>query len=235
MTHTQFGGVSRRNVITCLACSSLLTACSSQNISSLSNIYKAANYAITSRPEVDITREDINNIPYASCYARIGDNPRALVILAKIIKNDLYWVTANRETFVTRKGRLVKTHGLQSDLTSSRWNNALADIGNFVVGSTNRESQEYGRTIDIKSDNIYGIYIRSHLLRQNDAVSLEIEDLVFDTTLVIETNIASTLRWEFSNYFWVDNQTGFIWKSIQHFAPSAGPLIQTILKPAKMG
>ena len=68
------------------------------------------------QPEITITREQVNHIPYASIYAKIEGQGDALVVLAFVEGADLRWVSAERQTLVTRSGRLIETSGLKENI-----------------------------------------------------------------------------------------------------------------------
>ena len=55
---------------------------------------------------------------------------------------------------------------------------------------------------------------------------------VDDTLAVVERNRARVVRWNFENRYWLDFQTGFAWKSVQHFVPGVNPIDIEITKPA---
>ena len=62
--------------------------------------------------------------------------------------------------------------------------------------------------------------------------TIGILDKNHDTLVVRERNQAKTFRWSFDNMYWLDFQTGFVWKSVQHFEPSNPPVVIQITKPA---
>ncbi|MZI96032.1 YjbF family lipoprotein [Vibrio sp. CAIM 722] len=74
--------------------------------------------AIIGPEETNITQEMVDNIPYASMYTRLGDNPQALLVLGWVENNTyparLKWVAASKEMIVTEAGRIVKTVNLSN-------------------------------------------------------------------------------------------------------------------------
>ena len=89
------------------------------------------------------------------------------------------------------------------------------------------------RTVDLQDPaRVYGVPITSTfevLARE----TIEILDRPRDTLAVRESNTAGTIRWSFENRYWFDFESGFLWKSVQHFARNVAPLEMEILKPAR--
>lgn len=48
--------------------------------------------------------------------------------------------------------------------------------------------------------------------------------------MVRERNDARSLRWSFDNEYWLDFQSGYVWRSIQHFSPDSDPIAIEVFK-----
>ena len=55
----------------------------------------------------------------ASAYLKVGDAPRAFVVLGFADATSLKWFTADRNMIITRNGRVIKTLGFGNDFSSS--------------------------------------------------------------------------------------------------------------------
>ena len=55
-----------------------------------------------------------------------------------------------------------------------------------------------------------------------------------DVILVRESNVMTPEGWSFENLFWVDPQTGFVWRSVQHIAPGVAPIEIDVLRPPRV-
>ncbi len=70
--------------------------------------------------DVEMTSEEINAVPYASAYLKLGNQKQVFVVLAFAERNplngkiQLKWVSADKAMIVTENGHIVKTIGLQS-------------------------------------------------------------------------------------------------------------------------
>lgn len=74
---------------------------------------------------VQLTDEDIQNMPYASQYMTLNNGPQLFVVLAFSENGQQKWVTQDRATIVTQHGRVVKTLSLADNLIDI--NNLAAD------------------------------------------------------------------------------------------------------------
>ena len=63
-----------------------------------------------------ITRELVDNIPYASMTLKIGKGPKGLMILESVMNEEYTWISADSIYLVIENGRIVKTEGLENDL-----------------------------------------------------------------------------------------------------------------------
>ncbi len=60
-------------------------------------------------PGVQLTDDDIQNMPYASQYMQLNGGPQLFMVLAFSENGQQKWVTQDGATIVTQHGRLVKT------------------------------------------------------------------------------------------------------------------------------
>jgi hypothetical protein len=159
--------------------------------------------------------------------AKIGNRPRALMVLGRVDQKELSWFSANRVVFVTREGRLIRTAGLAANLKHTQL------IDKDYLKTLNDEQHPTGavrRLVDLGPPDRYGILITSSLESLGPS-PIEISELQFETELFRETNRARDLDWSFENLFWVDPGNGLIWKSTQYIHPDIPPLELELLKP----
>ncbi len=176
-----------------------------------------------------LTRERIDKIPYASLAVKIGRQPRALVVLSRYDQRNLHWLSTDRAALVTNGGRLVKTAGFSANLTTT----TVYAPDPVRQGALHEIADGYRLTrgVDLQPEDRVGVLIDS-VFRVAGRESIEIAGLKFDTVRITETNIARGLDWGFVNTYWADAQSGFVWRSVQHFAPGLPPAEIEVLKPA---
>jgi hypothetical protein len=129
----------------------------------------------------------------------------------------------------TRKGRIVKSAGLPETLA----NTIFVGPDPIITRGANQWDAPVParRFVDIEPGAHYGITIASTIERIG-VEEIEILGRRHQTILLRERAYAAHLDWSFENYFWLDMETGFVWKSIQHVTPSLPPIEIETLKPA---
>lgn len=177
--------------------------------------------------DLDLTRADIDRIPYASIAVRMGDGPQALLILGRYDGEELNWISAKREVIVTRRGRVVKTYGLPTDVKETVF------LTPDPVGRANGgvAEAECLRTLDLDPSRQDGILVRSRFAAIGSE-AIEIFGERVDTALWQEQGGAPELQWSFTNRYWVDPHSGYVWKSRQSVAPALPPLDITVTRRA---
>ncbi len=193
------------------------------------SLYRNLEQAFSHPLPLPLTREDVNRLPYATILVRHGKRQENMLVLGRYDGPDLHWVSTDWAVLVTRGGRLVRTVGFPQDLMGTRFlgTDPLArlpsDRTDLLVRAT--------RIIDLRPPHLYGQMVGSTLSFLGHE-RIEIKELVFETAVYAEDNIARDLDWAFRNLFWSDVKTGFVWKSIQYFSPNHSSVEITVLKPA---
>ncbi len=181
------------------------------------------------RPEDWLTRERINKIPYASLAVKIGRQPRVLLVLSRYDGKNLHWLSADQAALITRGGRVVKTAGLPIDLKTT----ILYNPDPVRQDTLHKISDGYRltRSVDLQPGNRAVVLVDS-TFKVAGRETVEIVELTFETIRIEETGRARDFGWRFVNTYWVDPESGFVWKSIQNFAPGLPPALIEVLTPA---
>jgi len=206
-----------------------LTSCaslSSEKVApSFTYAYESMKHALFGYPDLNITREIVKNIPYASALLKIGKGSQGLVILERVDNNNYAWVSKDNVYIVTRDGRIVRSLGLLNNLTKiTSINQSFEDL----ITKPNPVTEYYS----------YYSFEKPLLLNLKVNVSItnkgvqEIEILGKRMKLIlIEENITSELiGWKEKNKFWVDPNDYFVWKSIQNISPKLPKFIVEVTK-----
>lgn len=150
-----------------------------------------------------------------------------MLALARYDGKDLHWFSKDAALFVTRGSRVIRTSGLPENLlgTDVGDNDPVQTGLHRLTGPTS-----FTRWIDTDFENRYQMKITSkfELIRRERITILDRE---YDTIYGRELNHAPDIGWKFTNKYWVDEKTGFVWKSRQYIARSFGPLEFEVLKP----
>ena len=177
--------------------------------------------------DVEMTTEEINAVPYASAYLKLGNQKQVFVVLAFAERNplsgkkQLKWVSADKAMLVTENGHIVKTIGLQSgDLAG-----VYGDVPDFSLDST---SVNYALSYDWATQYRYGFpanVTRSYL--GQETLTTPISSTI--TNVYREVVVFISLSRAVENYYWV-NEQGQVVKTLQHLGPNMIPVELTILK-----
>ena len=174
--------------------------------------YKTIKGFIVVYPDNVVSRQLVNNIPYASMSLKIGKGPKGLIILESINEEELTWITADPIYLVVKNGRIIKTEGLENDLSET------------IYPKTNFK-QIFAE--DIKNLTAYYSYKNPSLFNLEVVLYYSIDSpeevIILDETRELSkvTEIVRNdfLGWKFSNFYWVDKDF-FVWKSEQIINPT---------------
>lgn len=235
-----------------LAACSLTLMCTSCT-AVFSDVYATWEYATEQRADASLSGADIDQFPYTAVYMRRGDNPRALVVLGYIDGpqglRDLSWITADKETVVTRGGRVIRTSGLEPELVAlthqevdplSCLQNRMQQQGFAAAFSASSGGAE---AFQCAAEGVYTLELTSQ--GTPSAVTVESEftvgnsfslELPFGTVEVVKVTETLTIgesrgqaSYTAQNYYWLE-QDGHVVKSEQHFAPGEAPIEITQVK-----
>ncbi|MCW8332804.1 YjbF family lipoprotein [Vibrio paucivorans] len=209
----------------------LLTGCS-QKFQGLNATIEEALYGFD---DVALTKEQVQNIPYASMYVRINDGPRIFMVLAFAEKNPatgaerLKWLSADSAMIVTENGRIVKTLNLEEANIagiSVAKENAIGDNLPLPLVSSVTNWQA---TYDWQPNYRFGNHtmITSAKVREEKLNSLLWSR---DTSLIEEHIVFSNSKSSMANQYWVDN-SGNVVKSDQWLIPEQLSISYEVLKP----
>jgi hypothetical protein len=207
----------------------LLSGCSATS----SDTYATLRYAIFGVDDVEVTTEKVRELPYASAYLRVGDNPQALVVLAFADPDgSLSWVSSDNKLFVTKSGRLYKTVGLENDLylVASSWPDPLQKMANAPDEVFNPDTMRWQYNAEWEKDYVSGYNMQAKFISAVPE-KLLILDKLHDVMLVDELVSFGLSQNSWHNYYWFERSTGRILKSQQQLGPDLPVIEMTILKP----
>ena len=193
-----------------------------------SQFYKMMGQSLSaSFGKVRVTRDQAAAIPYASMgYALDGGN-QIMLVLATDSGGEMLWTSAAHVVIVTRQGRIVRTVGLGQDLSSltARNNGALPAPSAAIQAPFTTTRLE-----DFPEQGLYGISVscRAHLVGRQ---SIKILGQSVATFRVDEACRSDRPEWSFTDSFWVDNNSGMVWRSSQHVHPKGGLVETEIFRP----
>jgi len=193
-----------------------------------SQFYKLMRQSVSaSFGNVRVTREQAAAVPYASMgYALDGGN-QIMLVLATDSGGEMLWTSAAHVVIVTRQGRIVRTVGLGHDLSGLTTRNS----GTLPAPSAAIQAPFTStRLEDFPELGLYGISVscRAHLVGRQ---SIKVLGQAIATFRIDEACQSGKLEWSFTDSFWVDSDSGLVWRSRQHVHPKGGLVETEIFRP----
>ena len=190
--------------------------------------YEAIKDALIGYPDLSITREIVENIPYASALLKIGKGSQGLIILESIENKNYLWVSRDNVYIVTKDGRIERSLGLINNL------NKITSINQSFKDLLTKPNPvtEYYSYYSFEDPVLFDLKVSITII--NKGIQ-EVEILGERKKLIlIEESISSELiGWKEKNKFWVDPNNYFVWKSEQNISPKLPKFIfQVTKKPA---
>jgi hypothetical protein len=172
----------------------------------------------------DISRDQAGSVPYASIGLKLGSSSEALLVLATTTGDTENWQSGIDLAISTRQGRIVHTAGFEHNLDGFQ--------GPFPDSPTAASGQNgsYYFLYDMKDMGKYGVIVRcsQHLVGTE---KIQIIGVSHDTRHIVEDCSSKDLDWNFTNEFWQDSATGYVWKSVQNARPDIDKLTVETLRP----
>jgi hypothetical protein len=174
-----------------------------------SEAFRTINNAVFGYKDTQITKEIIDNIPYASSLLKIGKGPQGLLILESLSGNKETWISADEVYLVIQNGRIIKTAGLNNNLID--FISPVKDFNGLDQDQVNRYfysyDQPYLRNLEVSAE-----------LKIKTKEPVELLNKTLNLLLIEEEITNDYLGWNYTNRFWVDDQ-GEVIKSIQYISP----------------
>lgn len=212
-----------RSILTCTCVAGLLSGCQIfPDNTDAGQIGKIITLAFSAPPKVTLAEAEA--IPYASVGIQIDDGAQDILILATDNAGQQLWTSASRIAIITLKGHILKTAGLPKNL-SATYSTSAEDAGRHP-GIT--------RMIDLPDMRLYGIGI----FCVDQKIGVETITLLGKPIQTVRSeerchSDKDKLKWEFTNLFWRDPDSGFVWRSEQHIHPMLGTITLETLRPSE--
>ena len=207
-----------------------LASCSSSNSgnTNYTQFYQLMRQSLSaSFGKIRVTRDQAASVAYASMgYSMDGGN-QGMLILATDSGDELLWTSSAHVVIVTRQGRIVRTLGLDHDLSGlTTRNNAPPTPPAAAIQAPFAST----RLQDFPELGLYGIEVscRAHMVGRQ---SITILGQTVPTVRVDETCRSNQPDWSFTDNFWVDGDNGLVWRSRQHVNPKGGTVETEIFRP----
>jgi hypothetical protein len=176
---------------------------------------------------VRVTREQAAAIPYATIGYSLDGGNQAMLILGTDNGGQLLWTSPAHVVIVTRDGRIIRTLGLGHDLSGLTTRDTgppppLAAAIKAPFASTRLE--------DFPELGLYGTIVscRAQMIGRQ---TIKILGQAIPTVRIDEACQSRQPDWSFVDTYWVDGDSGLVWRSRQHVHPKGGTVEIEILRP----
>lgn len=179
-------------------------------------------------PTPELTRAQLAQVPFATIAISVPDQPRSFVAAVANNQGFVTYQDQARRTVVFEGGLLVATGGLGYNLSAIKHQSDDPVAAQTPVsGWPERIVRNY--QFALKSAANFEITVwcsYTPVVRER----IEIVELFFDT-IRIEERCQNGKR-TFTNTYWAEEDTGFIWKSVQWIGPrQPDPFTIEIIRP----
>jgi len=177
-------------------------------------------------PGVQLTDEDIRNMPYASQYMQLNNGPQLFVVLAFAENGQQKWVTQDQAVIVTQNYRIVKTH-LGTDNLLDVTNLAadpLAKPNQIIDGTSWTRMMGWTEYKQVRYATARSVFHWNG----TDTVQLGSDE----TRVRVLDEEVTTDQKSWRNRYWVD-EDGVIRQSEQYLGADWFPVKTTLIKAGK--
>lgn len=185
----------------------------------------------------EISPETVSQIPYASMYAKMGDNPQALLILGWADSSSyatprFKWLSADKEMIVTEGGRIIKTVALKNGNLVRAYSDSPDPLMLGLLSSTTPKKWNFtldwqpGYHIGYKASSVFNVGKPEMVSLPNQKRSL---------IHVTERVEISSLSVSYNNEYWLDPTHGQVVASEQYLFPGSEKVKLSVAKPYVSG
>ena len=177
-------------------------------------------------PGVQLTDDELQNMPYASQYMQLNDGPQLFVVLAFDENGQQKWVTQDQATIVTQHGRIVKT--LLGGDNLLEVNNIAADP--LIKPNQITDGARWTRTMGWTEHKQVRYATAKSTFRWDGSDTLTMAGTQTAVRILEEDVNTPEAHWR--NRYWVDSD-GQIRQSEQYLGAGTFPVKTTLIKAAK--
>lgn len=177
---------------------------------------RTLEYAFTDNEDVVLSDQELQEFPYTALYVNQEGSPQSLVVLGYIDGEDdaanYSWVSADNETLVTRRGRVVRTLDLHNNLLAT--SDLASDPLRCIVTRPDECLRTWQRDLDFEVDGRRFTRQASSVFKVEGETTLQLPAGEAEVTHVREIVDIALSDASFENEFWIE-EDGHVVKSRQ--------------------
>jgi len=174
------------------------------------------------------SRNQAEHFPYSALQVDVNDDSSVIMVMGHILEKQQKWYSKDGYGFTTQGFRIVQCYVFDADISLIQkdpvWQ--MIDLTNVAYN----QSVLVPITIDFLSRKRFGVHALLTIQGQN----FEVRDVLGQKARLLkiseQVDIPS-MNYHYTNYYWKDVKTGFIWESIQKWGPNAPKIHYKVVKP----
>ena len=148
----------------------ILSSCASVDTESpYTEVFSGIGSYLLDRKQ-DVSDEFVDIFPYSFAIVSIGRSPEYRLVLVNIVNDTYEWISADYVRIFTKKGRIVKTIGLQHDVEFKKY----SDISNNLPLTVN------SLIVDYIEPQLYNVILEVKYKHQNNIVMEEFSSSILN-------------------------------------------------------
>lgn len=176
----------------------------------------------------ELSKEQAEKLPYATLQVSLDDEHTILMPLGYLERGQQQWFSTDLFSFTTQHGRVIQIYNTDEEISSIERIDFYKGI--YLQLMKPRQSFQLIVAMDFLTQNRFGVKgfltvqvkgIEERVLWGKPVSLLKIEEKVF----------IPSMNFQFTNQYWKDPKTNFIWESIQKWGPDALKIHYKVIKP----
>jgi len=176
----------------------------------------------------ELTKEQASQLPYAVLQVALNEGHKILMPLGYLEAGQQQWFSKDLFSFTTKTGRIIQIYNTDEELSAIE----RIDFYKSINLKTIRPNQTFNFIVemDFLTQKRFGVKafltlkvrgLEERILWGESVSLLRIEEKV----------LIPSMDFEFTNLYWRDPKTHFIWESIQKWGPNALKIHYKVLNP----
>lgn len=205
----------------------LLSGCATNREDSYLLAQESSSY-LSLLKDNELTKEQASQFSYAVVQVNLNDGYNVLMPLGYLEEGKQQWFSQDLFSFTTKNGRIIQIYNVDEEISAIE----RIDFYKGVNLQTIKSKQSFNliAEIDFLTQKRFGV--KAFLtLRVKGMEERQLWGGAVSLLKIEEHVLIPSMNFEFTNYYWKDPQTDFIWESIQQWGPNALKIHYKVLKP----
>jgi hypothetical protein len=207
----------------------LLTSCSTNRDEQdfVAPFYKA--FQVLSE-DYQTSIEQAQQLPYATVRASFDNGSYALMPLGYLEKQQQKWFSRDKRGFTTSDSRVIQIYNVDSEISKIAPTPLWQQIKLTSIGLN--QTFHIPLQIDFLTLKRFGVNV-DVVISGEGYENRVLWNHPYRLFRIAETINIPSMKYRYTNYYWKDPRSGFIWESIQKWGPNVPVVHYQVVKPWK--